>query len=232
MQANYGANEINSLLSKVRIFNREIGTYEMFAITDSFDYAVKLSNGRINIKIEELQDDERDALTPERLTAIANRFVSSTAKTSTSTQQPPQQKQTTTIAQPPKKKKRTGLIVFIILLVILIVGALVMVNNNPNAIPGIKLQVNTPKPVVITSRADNSKSGLFKARTTVYATIQNQGGDGNVLVTFHVFQDGNDYDRTKSIYMRANESNDLDVTFEEVKLLGGDITFRVESKSE
>jgi len=78
MQATYGGPEIQSLLQKVRIFNKEIGSYQVFAITDDFNYAVKLSNGRILIKVEELQDDEKDALTPERLIVIANRFVTST----------------------------------------------------------------------------------------------------------------------------------------------------------
>lgn len=88
MQARYGETEINALLQKVRIFNKAIGSYQLFAITESFDYAVKLSNGRILIKIEELQDDERDALTPDRLSAIARRFTSSNSP-SASEEAPP-----------------------------------------------------------------------------------------------------------------------------------------------
>jgi len=47
MQANYGENEIKSLLQKVRIFNKDIGAYQIFAITENFDYAVKLWNTQI-----------------------------------------------------------------------------------------------------------------------------------------------------------------------------------------
>lgn len=83
--------------------------------------------------------------------------------------------------------------------------------------------------MVVTSRADQSNSGLLKLRTTVYATIQNLGGDGNVLVTFHVYQNGNDYDRTKSISIRSNQSIDLDVTIDEVRLLDGQITYHVDA---
>ncbi|MBK6834087.1 MAG: hypothetical protein IPG89_07355 [Bacteroidetes bacterium] len=72
MQANYGTNEIQSLLQKVKIFNKEIGAFEIYAITENFDYAVKLNNGKILLKVEDLQDDERDALTPERLKLISN----------------------------------------------------------------------------------------------------------------------------------------------------------------
>lgn len=77
MQAPYNETTIQSLLRKLRIFNREIGEYELFAITENFDYVVKLSNGKILITIEELQEDEKDALTTENLVVIAKRFVPS-----------------------------------------------------------------------------------------------------------------------------------------------------------
>ena len=76
MQTNYGINEIKSILIKVRIFNNNIGTYQLFLIDENFNYVIKLSNGKIHFKLEELQDDTKEALTPERLTEIANRFVS------------------------------------------------------------------------------------------------------------------------------------------------------------
>lgn len=131
MQANYGENEIKSLLQKVKIFNKDIGSYQVFAITDNFDYAVKLSNGRILLKIEELQDDEQNALTPERLAAIANRFVSSTEQrtktgqqnTQTTQQSAPTPKETT----PKNKVGRTILIVAIVLIGIF--AALALINN-------------------------------------------------------------------------------------------------------
>lgn len=128
-----------------------------------------------------------------------------------------------------KTKKSHWRIIIPLVVLFLVLILFAMVKNNPGSIPGIKLEINTPKPVVITSRADNSNSGLLKLRTTVYATIQNFGGDGNVLVTFHVYQNGNDYDRTKSIYMRSNQSSDLDVTFDEVRILDGQITYHVDA---
>jgi hypothetical protein len=129
--------------------------------------------------------------------------------------------------QPPKKKSRTGLIITLVVLLLIIgIGAVVVVNN-PNAIPGMKLEINTPKPTVVTSRADGSKSGLINARTTVYATVMNQGGDGNVLVTFYVYQGNETYDRTQNIYMRAGDSEDLEETFEEVDYVSGEITYTV-----
>jgi hypothetical protein len=129
---------------------------------------------------------------------------------------------------PPSKKKKSfiGLIISGIVLFIVIIAAIIIANN-PNAIPGVSIKVNTPKPVVITSRADGMKSGLLKQRETVYVTVQNQGGAGKVLVNFYVYQDGHSFSRTKSIYLDANESRDLDVTFDEVTMLGGQITYDV-----
>jgi hypothetical protein len=75
MQANYGETEIKSILQKVRIFRKEIGPYQAFAITEKFDYIVKLTNGSMLLKFEDLQNDERDLLTPNRLAAIAESFV-------------------------------------------------------------------------------------------------------------------------------------------------------------
>lgn len=131
MQANYGENEMKSLLQKVRIFNKDIGSYQMFVITDNFDYAVKLSNGRILFRLEELQDDERDALTAERLQAIANRFTSSMQTTTQQqTVSPQPQPQTTLQTQTPKKKRSVGKTILIIVIVLIIlIGGLVFLNE-------------------------------------------------------------------------------------------------------
>ncbi len=125
------------------------------------------------------------------------------------------------------KKRGFGRNVIITIVIVLLVGVFFILKNNPNSIPGFRIEVNTPNPIVVTSRADNSKSGLLKARTTVYATVQNQGGDGKVLVTFHIYQENKDYNRSKSIYLRASESQNLEETFNEVRYLGGEIKYDV-----
>jgi len=130
----------------------------------------------------------------------------------------------------PKKKSRFGVVGWIILIVI-IIAVLTMIANNPNSIPGVKVQINTPKPIVVTKRIEDASS-ILKLKETIYATILNQGGDGNVLVTFHLMQDGNDYTRTESVYMRNNQSFDLNQTFDEVTRLGGDMKYYVEVKTQ
>lgn len=172
-------------------------------------------------KIEELKDLLKTATPPP---------FGETKKTPPPIQKTTPQTQATTSA-PTKKKSKIGLIVVIVVVVVLLLGGggLIMVMNNPNAIPGVKLEINTPKPTVVTSSADGKKSGVFNARTTVYATIMNQGGDGNVLVTFYVYQGSKTFDKSKSIYLSAGQSQDLEETFEEVDYLSGKITYNVDA---
>jgi hypothetical protein len=225
----YGESEIRSLLSKTRQYNQSIGEYKLYAPFELFDYAVKLSNGRIILKVEDLQDDERGTLSGERIKSIANSFVPDLSATESTPNYSTKNSNTINSIKnesPTKKKSKAGLWIFILFLIVLLGCVGLMLVNNPNAIPGVKLEINTPKPIVVTKRADNSNSGLFNEKVTIYATIQNQGGDGNVLVTFSAKQNGKEYKRTEQIYIRANETQDLQVTIEEVKLLG-DIVYDV-----
>jgi len=125
MEATYGEKEILSLLKKVKVFNKEIGSFQSFSITENFDYVVKLSNGIIHFKKEEIQDDQRDSLTPEQLIAIANRFVSfnspttSQEKTFSSLSISSQQTKT---SQKQSGIKKTIIIISIVLIVVIVGG--------------------------------------------------------------------------------------------------------------
>jgi len=125
MEANYGENEILSLLKKVRIFNKEIGSFQSFAITENFDYVVKLSNGIIHFKKEEIQDDQRDSLTPEQLIAIANRFVSSNSPTTSQEKTFSSLSISSQQTKTPQKQsgiKKTIIIISIVLIVVIVGG--------------------------------------------------------------------------------------------------------------
>jgi len=119
--------------------------------------------------------------------------------------------------------------IIITVVVVLAIVALINFKNNPNSIPGIKIEINTPKPIVTNQSANDSKSTILKEKTTIYATIENQGGSGNVIVTFHLTQDGNAYQRENTIYLNSGESKNIDATFDEVKRLGGEITYNVDA---
>ena len=138
---------------------------------------------------------------------------------------PPPPVQQQILNQPAKRKSYTTTIVVIVLVFLALVG-LITISNNPSSIPGVKFEINTPKPVVLSRRADNRKSDI-KMRTTVYADVQNQGGNGNVMVVFHLIQGGNKFDRTQSITLNSGETRAVDATFDEVTRLGGDISYSV-----
>lgn len=135
------------------------------------------------------------------------------------------------VSAPPKiqeEKKSSFSRFWWVLLVAVIVIAGITFINNPNTIPGIKIQINTPKPIVATQRADDADASVFNYKETVYATISNQGGDGNVLVNFHVTQAGKIYNKTMPIYMRAGQNLDVKEVFDEVARLDGEMKYWVD----
>jgi hypothetical protein len=159
-------------------------------------------------------------------TKIEQKFTQETIRS-------PQNPQTKEVTSAPESKKSNSWKTITIILVIVLAGiAFLFMQNNPGIVPSIKVDMNPPNPVVITSRADAANSSLIKLKETVYVTVQNQGGDGNVLITFRVFQGGNDYKRSQSIYMKAGDQIDLSETFTEVKLLDGQITYDVNARAE
>jgi len=74
MEVKYGAVQLKSLLDKARIFNRQIGEFQCFTVTDDFKYIVKLTNGTIWFELIDLQRNERFELNPEMLESMASRF--------------------------------------------------------------------------------------------------------------------------------------------------------------
>lgn len=76
MQVSYGEEEIKKLLSKVKIFNNQIGTYKLYTVNESFSYFVMLSNGKIIISMDDLITSEEETITEQQLKEIAGSFVS------------------------------------------------------------------------------------------------------------------------------------------------------------
>jgi hypothetical protein len=69
----YGATEINNLLTSVRAYDTTIGAYEKhFILKDNGIYSIKLTNGTLSLYPEELMD--KQAIPQERFKDIAARF--------------------------------------------------------------------------------------------------------------------------------------------------------------
>jgi len=129
-----------------------------------------------------------------------------------------------------KRKSKIGWIIGLFLIGIVTV-LVVMLNNNPNGLPDIKVEVNPPKPVVLVTSSEDA-SAVFKARIKIMGTIQNQGGNGNVQVTFIVTQNGEEFKKYQSILMNAGETKEVDQMFNEIKRGKGDIVYDIKAKSE
>lgn len=124
MEAKFNEESIKALLQKVRIFNKDIGAYKMYAVTGDFDYAVKLTTGRLTVRLEDLQDDENDAITPERLKAIADSFKPDAAiSTATEAVKPVEPQPVQSVTEKPKKSNYkilvyTGLVAIAVILIL------------------------------------------------------------------------------------------------------------------
>jgi hypothetical protein len=172
MQADYGENELRSVLLKAKIFNKNIGSYQRFVITENFDYAVLLSNGRILIKWEDLQDDERDALTPERLKAIADRFTSSTPEAKVQPKATVTNTSSTKLEAPKKKTNALGIVLTCIGAVgaILIISLIINDHNKQGSgiVPGNTDQQTYQEKVMTVAEIERSQPTNFLSADGTY----------------------------------------------------------------
>ena len=132
----------------------------------------------------------------------------------------------------PQIKKPAISKAFIVVALLVIVGALIIIISRPKPEQEIKVKATTPKPIVVITSTDFSKTGVLKLKATIYTTILNQGADGNILVTFHIQQKGHDYSKAKSIFLKSNESQKLEMVFDQMKILEGDVSYNVDCRAE
>jgi hypothetical protein len=123
MQVSYGEEEIKKLLSKVKIFNNQIGTYKLYTVNESFSYFVMLSNGKIIISMDDLIASEEETITEQTLKEIATSFVSNDSSDSNKSEIEP----ITIKSQQDIKKSKTRLsrvlnVIRISLIVIILLG--------------------------------------------------------------------------------------------------------------
>jgi|GEM_PF-3579781 len=76
-----------------------------------------------------------------------------------------------------------------------------------------------PNPVIVSTAADASSSRLFDYSLTLKASVRNTGGDGYVALDATVYQSGKSWNKTTSIYIESYETKNVELVFEEVRLL-------------
>jgi hypothetical protein len=104
------------------------------------------------------------------------------------------------------------------------------INGGSNSM--LKVTVHPPNPrVVETHSNEDPSSQLFAYRQAVYATVLNAGGSGNILVKAVLRQGDNAYEKSETIYLTNNETQELHFTFDEAKALGGDMHYEVSANA-
>lgn len=137
MQVNFGETEIKSVLSKLKIFNKEIGDYEMFTINEDFNYIVKLNNGIITLKVEELSDDIANNLNHEAYHLISLRFKSKESEKNTTTEIKKEPSNKQTVSQ--EVLKKTNYRPYIIISILLIGGLILFFQYQKTQIENVRL---------------------------------------------------------------------------------------------
>lgn len=94
------------------------------------------------------------------------------------------------------------------------------------AIWGLNYSIQ-PYPVIVSSKSSFASSKLFEYSVSVSAVIRNDGGDGNVVLKVTVTQDGNSWTKTSKKFFGSKETAEMELKFDEVKLLGGEIKKRI-----
>lgn len=79
---------VQGIIIRARQYNPNIGDYIEHFVNESFNFTVKLSNGRINISSNTAQDQEAmpTSISEDRIRQIANKFQSDNPPTVTPTQ--------------------------------------------------------------------------------------------------------------------------------------------------
>jgi len=91
--------------------------------------------------------------------------------------------------------------------------------------------VYPPKPVVVSSKFNDSSTRLFEYSAKVEAVIRNDGGNGDIVFEATVYQDGNTWTKTAKRYFESKETSTMELQFDEVKMLGGKIQSQVRAYS-
>lgn len=92
-------------------------------------------------------------------------------------------------------------------------------------------QSSTPRPRILNSRIDNARSTMLKNKESVHAVIRNEGGEGRISVSFVITQPEKEYKMDTIIIMKPGEVQKLDETFDQVRLLDGNVDFKVNAKA-
>lgn len=85
-------------------------------------------------------------------------------------------------------------------------------------------------PVILRKYTSDERSSALDVRTTVFAVVKNNGGNGRAKVEFAVYQGKKSYNRDTIVTLSQGETSEYNMTFSEVRLIDGNISFNATVK--
>ena len=76
-----------------------------------------------------------------------------------------------------------------------------------------------PKPVIVSTKANDSSTKIFDYSIQVFGEVRNEGGDGYVVIEVNVEQNGKSWKKTQQLYIESYQTSKFSIDFDEVKLL-------------
>ncbi len=112
-------------------------------------------------------------------------------------------------------KKKSSIKKRIITISLIVIGVLCIMNYRKI----FKTTIQRPHPVLVSVTANDLSSKLLDYQMKVKGTVRNVGGDGSIVVKATVTQNADTWTKTKRLYLRAYDTKDFEITFNEVRLL-------------
>gem|GEM_PF-1518039 len=85
----------------------------------------------------------------------------------------------------------------------------------------IEKYVIPPKPVVVSSKANDMTSSIFDYSGQIIISVRNDGGAGDIVFEATLIQGDERWTKTCNEYFKAHETKEMRLVFDEVQLLGG-----------
>ncbi len=116
------------------------------------------------------------------------------------------------------------------IIIVAVVGIIALILSVLLWRPVANVVVNQyPAPVIVSSFADHQSGSIFDASMRVVADIRNDGIAGDVVLEATVYQGDKQWTKTKKELFTARETKKLEISFDEITLLGGEQTFTVKA---
>jgi hypothetical protein len=88
-----------------------------------------------------------------------------------------------------------------------------------------------PKPIIVSSKLNDSSTRLFEYSAKVEAVIRNDGGNGDIVFEATVYQKGKSWTKSTKKHFGSKETASMELQFDEVGLLDGEIHSQVRAYS-